>query len=664
MGQNIHLIFKTHLDVGFTDHAAAVVQNYFSQYIPNALATASKMRRMEQPEKFIWTTGSWLIYKYLEQAAPEQRKEMENAILAGDITWHALPFTTHTELMDVELFRFGLSLSQELDRRFGKYTIAAKFTDVPGHTRGIVPLLVEAGITFLHIGINPGSSVPCVPPLFRWQDPSGKELIVMVESGYGNLFTIEGLEDSLAFAHTIDNLGPQSPEQVLDIYHSMQKSFPNAHIFASSLNDFAIKLEPIRQQLPIFTEEIGDTWIHGIGSDPLKVSQFRELLRLRKEWLAKDSSIRHEKWFENFEQRLLLVPEHTWGMDEKTFLHDHENYAADAFNKARSKPNFKKFESSWAEKRAYIQTAVNELDDPIFAVSSQKHLDAIRPVRPHLPSWDQVADVKQPIELEYWTVQFDPSTGALILLTTHHKSRNWADKNHILGWLRYQTFSTKDYERFFHQYILPAEQKNSWSREDFTKPGMESADPPSRFWQPHVKSQYTQKINGETQYLFHLVAEPPSDQEYGCPQDFYLQYTFHQDRSGVDIDLQWFNKHACRLPEALWFTFQPFSSKNAEWQIEKLGEYISPLHVVKKGNRHLHASGKDVICKDGMDNLKIAALDSPLVAPGKPALLDFSNEQPDMSGGMHFNLYNNVWGTNFPMWFEEDCRFRFVLQFL
>ena len=91
MRQTIHLIFKTHLDIGFTDSAAGVIQNYFSNYIPTALATARKMRTMERTEKFIWTTGSWLIYEYLEQAEPAQREEMENAILAGDITWHALP---------------------------------------------------------------------------------------------------------------------------------------------------------------------------------------------------------------------------------------------------------------------------------------------------------------------------------------------------------------------------------------------------------------------------------------------------------------------------------------------------------------------------------------------------------------------------------------------
>ncbi len=663
MRQTIHLIFKTHLDIGFTDSAAGVIQNYFSNYIPTALATARKMRTMERTEKFIWTTGSWLIYEYLEQAEPAQREEMENAILAGDITWHALPFTTHTELMDVELFRFGLSISQELDRRFGKHTIAAKFSDVPGHTRGIIPLMVDADIKFLHIGINPGSTVPGVPPLFRWQDPSGKEIMVMVESGYGNITTVEGIEDTLAFAHTIDNLGPQNSQQVLDVFQTMQTSFPNAHIVASTLNAFAEKLEPIRQRLPIVTQEIGDTWIHGVGSDPIKVSQFRELLRLRSKWLVEKPEIHNQKWFRGFQNALLMIPEHTWGMDEKTFLHDHENYAADKFTNALGTPNFIKFESSWAEKRAYIQEAVNVLSNTTYADSAHRHLQAIRPARPQFSDWEKGVFTDKPIELSQYTIQFNSSTGALVSLMTHFNTKNWADNSHSLGVLRYQTFSAEDYERFFHQYIRPEEQKNSWSREDFTKPGMESANPPSRFWQPIVDEQYMKTSAAETQYLFHLQADPRSTREYGCPQDFYLQFTFPQNEPEVKLELQWFEKPACRLPEAFWLTFKPQLSDDARWSIEKLGEYISPLDVVKNGNRHLHASGKGITCEDGKNGLEILALDSPLVAPGQPSLLNFSNEQPNLKGGMHFNLYNNIWGTNFPMWFEEDCRFRFTIHF-
>ena len=179
----IHVIFKTHLDVGFTNFAARVVENYFTYYIPSALELAKKLRLANHPERFIWTTGSWLIFDYLERANPAQRASMEEAILAGDIAWHGLPFTTHSELMDGSLFRYGLSLSHTLDIRFGKHTIAAKMSDVPGHTRAIVPLLAEAEITFLHIGVNGASTPPAVPPLFVWRNPSGAEVIVMVHKG-------------------------------------------------------------------------------------------------------------------------------------------------------------------------------------------------------------------------------------------------------------------------------------------------------------------------------------------------------------------------------------------------------------------------------------------------------------------------------------------------
>jgi hypothetical protein len=44
MTQSIHVIFKTHLDVGFTDYASVVLENYFKNYIPAALRVAREMR--------------------------------------------------------------------------------------------------------------------------------------------------------------------------------------------------------------------------------------------------------------------------------------------------------------------------------------------------------------------------------------------------------------------------------------------------------------------------------------------------------------------------------------------------------------------------------------------------------------------------------------------
>jgi hypothetical protein len=662
MTQKIHLIFKTHLDVGFTDFAAVVLNNYFANYIPAAMRVAKVMREAGHQERFIWTTGSFLIYEYLEQGTTAERKQMEEAITAGDIAWHALPFTTHTELMDADLFHFGLSLSAELDNRFGKHTIAAKMTDVPGHTRGIIPLLAEAGVQFLHIGVNPGSTVPGVPPLFSWQDSSGAEIVVMYESGYGSTFTISGIEDSLAFGHTGDNLGPQSAEQVLSVYTDVRKKFPESEVFASTLDAFAEKLAPIRASLPVVTQEIGDTWIHGTGSDPIKVSRFKELSRLRAGWLKETPVLAEDRRFKTFSRRLLMVPEHTWGTDEKTYLGDHENYSAAAFNAVRGEANFQKFQSSWVEKRAYPQDAVNALEALPQAEIASQHLQAIRPQEPDLSNWSLLknsAEIQQTSGLQ---LRFDPKTGALTSFCASAGGQDWASAgSHPLAWIRYQTFSAEDYERFFNQYIIPAERNNGWAREDFTKPGLELANPVARFWQPQVIEAYSRQSAEEAGFLFHLVSEPDSTADYGCPRDFWLEYQHRANSPALNIELQWFHKPACRMPEAIWLSFLPETEGIEAWQIEKLGQMIDPVEVVPNGNRHLHASGSYILWQRQKSRLRISSLDAPLVAPGKPSLLDFNNELPQMTDGMHFNLLNNIWGTNFPMWFEEDCRFRFEL---
>ena len=183
MEKLIHLVFKTHLDIGFTDHAAKVRAQYHDRFIPQAIETGEHFFA-EDPAapQFIWTTGAWLIWDHLNTQPPERVRRLERAIERGLIRWHALPFTTHSELMSPALFRAGLSYSAELDKRFGKTTIAAKMTDVPGHTLGIVPLLAEAGVRFLHLGVNTASPPPDVPDIFRWRAPDDSEVVVMYQN--------------------------------------------------------------------------------------------------------------------------------------------------------------------------------------------------------------------------------------------------------------------------------------------------------------------------------------------------------------------------------------------------------------------------------------------------------------------------------------------------
>lgn len=75
----------------------------------------------------------------------------------------------------------------------------------------------------------------------------------------------------------------------------------------------------------------------------------------------------------------------------------------------------------------------------------------------------------------------------------------------------------------------------------------------------------------------------------------------------------------------------------------------------------MHSLAKTVCCADKYGILEISAVDAPLVSPGDRALLNFDNAILAQDGGMHFCLCNNVWGTNFVMWFEDDMQFRFTL---
>ncbi|MBA3944732.1 MAG: DUF5054 domain-containing protein [Herpetosiphonaceae bacterium] len=516
--ETVHVVFKTHLDIGFTDFARNVVEQYHTRFIPQALATARALRERGGAERMVWTTGSWLIYEHLEQAGAEARHRLEQAIGDGDIAWHGLPFTTHTELMDPALFEFGLGMSAELDRRFGKQTIAAKMTDVPGHTRGMVPLLAAAGIQFLHIGVNPSSRPPDVPPVFVWQDPSGASVVVMYQRGsYGELMVVPWLADAIAFAHTNDNQGPQSPEQVIANFEHLRAQLPGARVVASTLDAFARKLLVIKDQLPVVRAELGDTWIHGAGSDPWKIARFRELQRLRSHWLVSGEVQADDEHVKAFSRHLIMVPEHTWGLDEKTFLADEQTYDAPSFGAARPTPRFHMMEESWLEQRGYLDAALSALGDTTQGQEAQRAVAALVPGLPDFSTFERVDDPEAPIETAHFQLHFDPRHGSITQLTHKATGRHWFDDQHPLALVRYQTFGRAEYDRFWRQYNINKRTTAVWSIPDFTKPGIETALQSGAEWLPVLDGLYHRYDGKRHQFIADLRMPEESSMQFGAP---------------------------------------------------------------------------------------------------------------------------------------------------
>ena len=61
------------------------------------------------------------------------------------------------------------------------------------------------------------------------------------------------------------------------------------------------------------------------------------------------------------------------------------------------------------------------------------------------------------------------------------------------------------------------------------------------------------------------------------------------------------------------------------WTVDKAGQQISPLEVLRNGNRKLHAVEMGVEYRDERGRITVQSLGSPLVAPGEMSLLDFNN---------------------------------------
>jgi hypothetical protein len=636
--RTIHLVFKTHLDIGFTDHATRVRQQYHDQFIPQAIATGEHFFR-EDPVSpaFVWTTGAWLIWDHLNTQPPEKVRRLEQAIERGLIVWHGLPFTTHTELMSPALFRAGLSYAAELDRRFGRTTIAAKMTDVPGHTLGMVPLLAEAGIRFLHLGVNTASPVPDVPPIFRWQAPGGEEVVVMYQGSYGATDFPAGDDIGLSFAHTNDNIGPQSVGQTVEARRHLRHHFPEAEIKASTLDAFGAQMWARREVFPIVTSEIGDSWIHGAASDPQKLADFRALSRLYEAWSASLTPQRLA-----FGRGLTMVAEHTWGVDIKTYLRDEAAWDRRDFDRARQTDfRFAYAEQSWTEQRAYLDAALAGLapDDRQQADASLASVRAgINAVPPTSVTGGQLSDAG-------WVAELDQDSGDIARLTAPD-GRVVEGTGQSLVAYRHESYDWHELQRHLDTYL---QHRDEWAILDHDKPGLASARTArTASFMPHHQGVSASGVAS----LAHMPED--ASRELGAPvrTGFVLRGL---DADRVEVTLVLFDKPANRMPEAGFLSVTPTGS--SQWMFRKTGLWNRADNVVRRAGGQLQA-----IEAARSGTLSLQPLDCALVSPAGAPFMPFQPDIPDFSAGLRFNLYNNKWGTNFPMWWEGSMAYRFVLD--
>ena len=91
----VHLIQSCHLDVGFTDSAAGVINRYLTHHIPTAIASANALRNNSQGWRVRFMAQSFYLSFYLDCPpnmgfscpSSDQKAALRKAISQGDIYW-------------------------------------------------------------------------------------------------------------------------------------------------------------------------------------------------------------------------------------------------------------------------------------------------------------------------------------------------------------------------------------------------------------------------------------------------------------------------------------------------------------------------------------------------------------------------------------------------
>src|SRR5690606_14863556 len=309
----------------------------------------------------------------------------------------------------------------------------------------IVPLLAAAGVRFLHLGVNTASPPPEVPDVFRWRAPDGAEIVVMYQKSYGETHFPAGFTEGLSFAHTADNIWPQSVSQAVEALRDTRDEHAGAEVTASTLDAYGDLLWARREEFPVVDLELGDSWIHGSASDPVKTARFLALQRLY-EGFTELTPARLA-----FGRGLCMVAEHTCGVDIKSYLRDETAWDRRDFAAARTADHrFGYTEASWAEQRAYLDAALAALE-PADRPAAEAALRETLPGPAATPG-----ALPEELLVGGWRVRFDRASGDLGEIASPDGITIAGRNGSLLGY-RYESYDAADVDAHMDSYLTHRE---------------------------------------------------------------------------------------------------------------------------------------------------------------------------------------------------------------
>ncbi len=500
---------------------------------------------------------------------------------------------------------------------------------------------------------------------------------------------------ALCYAWKLDNTGPHPYWRAEAVYDYVSARYPEAKVSASdAFDDFVSDVFPHRDSLPVVTAEIGDTWMMGANSDPLKISLFRGASRAHAACirdgdaacLGKNASASDVEALRSFERLLMTVGEHTWGWNGG-HVRRRSWSNKELQESLRTDVQFQTAVRTWREERAFLRNALEALPraSPLFRAvrSAYADIDAARGgQRINDAKFGPSRELNETISCGAFRLRFarDGSIVGLDMGSDDMESggTSWADPMHPLARIWYANPDVAAVRAYAKDYIAGA--SALWPiwpgviAEGLVKPNLDL---------PSINANATLasvRIRDDgSAVLLGLDMSGPAHEERGAPASF--DALLECSNGAIDYTLRWYNKTATHAPETVWFSSVPEVGGGAQGTVilDKLGLGVDAADADLGGcdghrrtcGVHLHGVGDGgaLIRGPGGRAVRIISLDSSLVSVGSANGYPTPLVRPDPAGGVHYALVGNMWNTNYPFWWpfdesDKSAQFRFRLEFV
>lgn len=621
MEQKIVAVFKTHFDYGYTDLAEHVLHDFCTAKLDDALEIC-EYTKDDGARRYIWTLPAYLLMQMVERC-PEQKKQRLFALIeSGQIVSHALPFTMHTELLDERLLEKMFLWTDDYVKLHKSFPISAKMTDVPGHTSAIIKPLLGRGVKFLHLGKNEASLSPKLPLLFWWEDLEGNRILTMYNQNYGSsLFPPKGWKYPvwLAMCQTYDNVGVQDKGYIANIAEQAEQKGYN--FSTGTMDDFAREiLQCNLSDLPVIKGELSNTWVHGNGTYPKAMANFRRAKSAfyEMEKIAAEKGVDISKEQTEFYKKALIFCEHTFGINVLKYFGQNRAFDKDGFVREKQEREIYAFaEKSWREQELRI-------DD------MEKIVEEVK----------QKIDYTPPISI-IQSLDFDVRID---------KNKIWVldGKNRYSISYEYRLISTRKMADFQRKYLT---RFFDWSISDFGRNYYpETSEKVFRF----IPQNCDQQGN---KWCISFLTSKQSYEKYGNVEGGTLWLWREENSIHIFLDLSY--KYASAMLEAGNFIIETME-EGKYFMVEQCGNPINvDTDIVENANQVLWSVDRYA----EIDNTVLYTYDAPLVSFGKNAIFEFNGGKARKKRpSFVVNLFNNQWGTNFPQWIEGKFKFHFAIQ--